>query len=193
MNNIRFKIEFLSGGGWANALGYEADKIYKRFPCVFYYNNNVDPATFDNHVRCDLYTYLEGPHASLTDSAERGPYILMYGFQNELLELESYRIELAKFLIGSSTGTQTKIRFSIIEETPEMLTKYIELYYQEIDLFTTVAQAYPVATAGAVTMSFSSSYINWGNTHTNSFSVSTNPVVITYEYDMESTPSFNNQ
>ena len=49
----------------------------------------------------------------------------MYGFTNDLLESENYRLELAKFLIGSSTGTETKIRFSIIEETPDMLTKYI--------------------------------------------------------------------
>ena len=41
MENIRFKIEFLGGGGWADHLGYEADQIYKRFPCIFYYNNGV--------------------------------------------------------------------------------------------------------------------------------------------------------
>lgn len=99
MQNIRFKIEFLKGG-WAPHLGYEADTIYKRFPCIFYYNNNIDPVTYDNHVTCDLYTYTEGPHASLTDSDERGPYILMYGFTNQLLSTEIYRIELAKFLIG---------------------------------------------------------------------------------------------
>lgn len=115
MTNIRFKIEFLAGGGWADNLGYSANSIYKRFPCVFYYNDLVNPATYDSHVRCDLYTHLTGPHASLTDSAVRGPYILMYGFSNVLSINELYRLELAKFLIGSSTGTDAKIRFSIIE------------------------------------------------------------------------------
>lgn len=115
LNNIRLKIEFLSGGGWATNLGYSANQIYKRFPCVFYYNDLVNSPTYDSHVRCDLYTYLEGPHASLTDVTTRGPYILMYGFQNVLSIDQLYRLELAKFLIGSSTGTGTKIRFSIIE------------------------------------------------------------------------------
>ena len=103
--NIRLKVEFLAGGGWADNLGYEANKIYKRFPCVFYYDDHNNSPTYDSHVNCDLYTYLQGPHASLTDSAERGPYLLMYGFTNDLLYLEDYRLELASFLIGSSTGT----------------------------------------------------------------------------------------
>ena len=63
-NNIRLKVEFLAGGGWADNLGYNADSIYKRFPCVFYYDDGTNPATYDSHVTCDLYTYLQGPHAS---------------------------------------------------------------------------------------------------------------------------------
>lgn len=90
MNNIRLKIEFLAGGGWATALGYEADKVYKRYPCIFYRKDGT-PAS-DGNVECDLYTYLEGPHASLTDSNTRGPYIIMYGFTDPLLLNENYRI-----------------------------------------------------------------------------------------------------
>ena len=192
-NNIRLKVEFLAGGGWAANLGYEADKIYKRFPCIFFYDNKVNTPTYDSHVTCDLYTYLTGPHASLTDSASRGPYLLMYGFQNDLLALEDYRLELAKFLIGSSTGTETKIRFSIIEETPDMLTKYVELYFNEMSVFTTVAQQIPSATVNGISVSPSNSGINYGVTHTNTLTVSTNPHAVLYEYDMESTPSFANK
>jgi hypothetical protein len=105
----------LSGGGWADNLGYESNTIYKRFPCVFYFDNLIDSPTDDENVRCDLYTYTDGPHASLTDADKRGPYILMYGFSNYLDIDELYRLELAKFLIGSSTGIEAKIRFSIIE------------------------------------------------------------------------------
>ena len=127
MNNIRLKVEFLAGGGWAPALGYEADRVYKRYPCIFYRLDGT-PAS-DGNVECDLYTYLEGPHASLTDSSTRGPYLIMYGFSAALMAGENYRLEFAKFLIGASHGTSTWLRFSIIEETPSMLTKYIELYY----------------------------------------------------------------
>lgn len=70
--------------------------------------------TYDSNVKCDLYTYTTGPHASLTDISSRGPYIIMYGFTNQLLINQIYRLELAKFLIGSTPGAGTKIRFSII-------------------------------------------------------------------------------
>ena len=117
----------------------------------------------------------------------------MYGFQNDLLNLEEYRLELAKFLTGSSTGTETKIRFSIIEETPDMLTKYIELYYNEFSVFTTVAQQIPSATVNGITITPSNTYINQGTTHTNTLTVSSNPYAVLYEYDMESTPTFANK
>lgn len=100
---------------------------------------------------------------------------------------------MAKFLIGSSTGVQSKIRFSIIEETPTMLTKYIELYYKEATVFSTVAQQIPTATANSVTVTASNSLINVTTTHTNTFTVGSNSVAIIYEYDTESTPSFTNK
>ncbi len=58
---------------------------------------------------------MDGPHASLTDPASRGPYILMYGFHPQLFKNANYRLELGKFLIGSSSNVDTKIRFSIIQ------------------------------------------------------------------------------
>ena len=39
------------------------------------------------------------------------------------------RLEFGGILIGSSTNLKGNVRFSLIEETPDMLTKYIELYY----------------------------------------------------------------
>jgi hypothetical protein len=44
---------------------------------------------------------------------------------------------VGKFLIGTTSNIAANIRFSIIEETPTMLTKYIELYYNEYVAFTT--------------------------------------------------------
>jgi hypothetical protein len=74
---------------------------------------------------CDLYTYTTGPHASLTDQSLVGPYILVYGFNPQLLLSTNYRLEVGKFLIGSASNVNTLVRFSIIQETPDMLTKYI--------------------------------------------------------------------
>jgi hypothetical protein len=123
VKDIRFKIEFFNSG-WAANLGYEPNQIYKRFPCVLSESTSYPP-TYNNKVVCDLYTYLDGPHASLTDAASRGPYILMYGFHPSLVKNANYRLELGKFLIGSSSNIDTKIRFSIIQETPTMLTPYV--------------------------------------------------------------------
>jgi hypothetical protein len=40
------------------------------------------------------------------------------------------RLELGNFLIGSSTNLLTYVRFSLVQETPTALTKYVELYYK---------------------------------------------------------------
>ena len=117
----------------------------------------------------------------------------MYGFTDNLLELEDYRLELASFLIGSSTGTETKVRFSIIEETPDMLTNYIELYYSEVSIFSTVAQQISTPTANGASLSINNANINVAATHTNTMTVASNSYAVLYEYDMESTPSFTNK
>ena len=57
------------------------------------------------------------------------------------------------------------VRFSLIQETPSMLTKYVELYYNELSLFTSANQAFPSATSGAVTHSLANSVINQVNYH----------------------------
>ncbi len=189
VKDIRFKIEFLNSG-WATNLGYQANQIYKQFPCVLSESTSYPP-TYNNNVVCDLYTYLDGPHASLTDSSARGPYILMYGFYPQLSKTNPYRLELGKFLIGSSSNIDTKIRFSIIQETPDMLTKYIELYYNEVTLFTTTTSLAAVASSFSTTIS--NPQINVYTTHTNTFTVTSNGLAIVYEYDQLSTQSFTNK
>jgi hypothetical protein len=81
-DDLRIKIEFLSvGGGWASNLGFNPNTIYKNFPCVFSDNRAQKvPPQYNSKVTCDLYTYVNGPHASLTNSSARGPYILVGGF-----------------------------------------------------------------------------------------------------------------
>lgn len=74
-----------------------------------------------------------------------------------------------------------------------MLTKYIELYYYETTVFTTVAQQRPTASTNAATITPANSFINVATTHSNTFTTSNNAYAVTYQYDRESTPSFPNQ
>jgi hypothetical protein len=126
VNDLRIKIEFLANGAWAPNLGYDANTIYKNFPCVFSDNKlQALPPQYNSKVTCDLYTYLTGPHASLTNPSARGPYILVSGFTNMMLIGSQVRLELGRFLIGSSTNLAANIRFSLVQETPTMLTKFV--------------------------------------------------------------------
>lgn len=109
-----------------------------------------------------------------------------------MLKNADYRLELGKFLIGSSSNIDAKIRFSIIQETPEMLTKYIELYYNELSLFTTTLSAVTLQ-ANQFTTTMTNSQINVGNYHTHAYTVPSNGLAIVYEYDQSSTQSFTNQ
>lgn len=74
-----------------------------------------------------------------------------------------------------------------------MLGPYIQLYYHETTIFTTVAQQIPTATSNTVTVTLSNADINTATTHTNTFSTSSNANIVTYQYDTESTPSFDNK
>ena len=79
-------MEFLGGAAWATDLGYLPDTIYKRFPCVFSDDSTKTlPPQYNSEVSCDLYTHLTGPHASLTNSSSRGPYLIVSGFTNDML------------------------------------------------------------------------------------------------------------
>jgi len=193
VDNIRLKIEFLGLGGWAANLGYEADKIYKDFPCMFSENRLSSPRANNVNVKCDLYTYLDGPHSSLTtatSSTSKGPYIMVYNFENGLPINNNVRFEIGRLLIGSAVNSDTKIRFSIIEETPDMLTKYIELYFTEFSAFTTVSQSAPTASVDQTIPSLDNSQISITDDHRYSLSTGSNGFAIIYEYDTSSTQSF---
>lgn len=56
-----------------------------------------------------------------------------------------------------------------------------------------MAQQFVSASSNTVTITPSNSLINVATTHTNTFSVSTNSYAVTYQYDKESTPSFDNK
>ena len=181
---FRFKIEFLSGGGWANALGYTPETLTKKFPCYMYGTG----ATDITQISCDLYTFTSGPYASLT-AVNPGPYILVYGFPSNLWQGNSYRFEFPRILIGASTNVQTSIRFSILEETPAMLQPYIELYYEPFTLFTTTSQS--LSTDTAITMgTLSNASINAMSQYTFTWNTVTAADAIIYEFDKNSVPSF---
>lgn len=91
------------------------NQIYKRFPCTFTEDSTQKtPPIYNSDIVCDLYTYLDGPHASLSDTSVRGPYLLVYGFTNGLVKNGNYRLEVGGFKIGPATNTLANIRFSII-------------------------------------------------------------------------------
>lgn len=72
-----------------------------------------------------------------------------------------------------------------------MLTKYIELYVGTKDVFSTVAKNIANPSLLAVTVTPVSPLINTANAvHTGTFTTPTTAIILTYEYDMESTPSF---
>lgn len=151
------------------------------------------PPQYNSQVSCDLYTYLTGPHASLTNSTYRGPYILVSGFTNLMLINAQVRLELGKFLIGSSTNLGAYIRFSLVQETPTMLTKYVELYYNEFKAFTTASQSIANAGTGILTDSITNAKINTVSNHRITYTAPSTFFAVMYQFDMISTPSFTNQ
>ena len=96
-------------------------------------------------------------------------------------------------MIGSSTNLKANVRLSLIEETPDMLTKNIELYYNELSLFTSTSQAIASPTTGAVTDSLGNALINQISNHTIAFTAPQNFWAVIYEFDQISTPSFPSQ
>lgn len=72
-----------------------------------------------------------------------------------------------------------------------MLTKYIELYVGSKTVFTTEAKNVANPSLLAVTVTPVSPLINTANAvHTGTLTSPASAIFLTYEYDMESTPSF---
>jgi hypothetical protein len=67
---------------------------------------------------------------------------MMYGFQSTLLNSDQLILELPGLKISTGgSGTAASIRFSILEETPAMLEPYVELYYSNLTVFTTLVSS----------------------------------------------------
>jgi hypothetical protein len=73
-----------------------------------------------------------------------------------------------------------------------MLTKYVELYYNEFSAFTTSVQSKPTAGSGTVTDSITNSLINVASQHTFTYTAPSTFFAALYEFDQISTPSFTN-
>jgi hypothetical protein len=61
-----------------------------------------------------------------------------------------------------------------------MLTSYIELYYKQVTVFTSVSQQIPTASSNTVIITPSNANINAGTTHTNTFTSTANSIAVTY-------------
>ena len=133
---LRFKVGF-SQSSWDSALGYNPDDILRQYPCTL---GGVNVAA-DPFVQCDLYSYGIGPYTTIaqTNPPSPGPYIIVYGFRPTLLIGDSLILELPKLKISpGGSGTTASIRFSILEETPAMLEPYVEIFYSNVVVFTTL-------------------------------------------------------
>ena len=93
------------------------------------------------NIHCDLYTY-SGRYTAYSDMDinfdPTGPYILIYGFDETVPIGSNIKIDFPKILVGNAVGVSAKIGVSILEETPGELEPYVELYYQDLPVFTTL-------------------------------------------------------
>ena len=70
------------GSGWAENVGYQDESLYQRIPCV------VKGLAGDN-IHCDLYTYDEvlSPYSNLHINNDlSGPFVMVYGFEQNIVE-----------------------------------------------------------------------------------------------------------
>lgn len=74
-----------------------------------------------------------------------------------------------------------------------MLTKYVELYYNEFTAFTTTTQTNPTAGTGILTDVITNAEINAVSEHTIAYTAPSSFFAVIYEFDQISTPSFTNQ
>lgn len=108
-------VQFLNadGSGWAHSLGYQIDRIYQRYPCVVV-------GLVGTNIHCDLYTYYqrETPYSNMHINRDfSGPYILVYGFNQNVPTGIPVRIEIPKIKVGSTPLSKAWLGVSILEET----------------------------------------------------------------------------
>lgn len=73
------------------------------------------------NIHCDLYTFYKRvtPYSNLHINNDfSGPYILIYGFNQNVPTGIPVRIEIPKIKVGSTPFTQAHLGISILEETP---------------------------------------------------------------------------
>jgi hypothetical protein len=74
-----------------------------------------------------------------------------------------------------------------------MLTKYVELYYNEFVAFTTTTQSIPTAGTGVITDVITNAQINVVSNHRMTYTAPATFFAVIYSFDQISTPSFTNQ
>ncbi len=73
------------------------------------------------NIHCDLYTFYKRvtPYSNLHINNDfSGPYILIYGFNQNVPTGIPVRIEIPKIKVGSTPFAQAHLGISILEETP---------------------------------------------------------------------------
>ena len=99
---------------WDSTLGYQADRIYKEFPCVVL-------GLPGNRIKCDLYTYVDalGPYNKLhIRSKLLGPFFMVYGFTNPVPQGIDIQVYLPGIKTSTNVGADAMVSFSILQETP---------------------------------------------------------------------------
>lgn len=119
---------------WHATLGFDADKIYKEFPCVVVGFTGL-------RIRCDLYTYVNslGPYNKLhIRSKQTVPFIMVYGFEQPIPVGSTIKIYFPGIKLSNSVGADALVSFSILQETPGDTEPYIELYHQNVIVFKSI-------------------------------------------------------
>lgn len=105
-------VQFLNddGSAWAPSVGYEINKIYQRYPCVVV-------GLVGTNIHCDLYTYYQAvtPYSNMhINNNISGPYILIYGFDQNIATGIPVRLEIPKIKLGSVVGAKALLGLSIL-------------------------------------------------------------------------------
>ena len=96
---------------WHPTLGYDADKVYKEFPCVVV-------GLPGQRIKCDLYTYVNsvGPYNKLhINSRSLAPYIMVYGFETPVTTGSNIKIYLPGIKLSNNIGAGAVVSFSILQ------------------------------------------------------------------------------
>jgi hypothetical protein len=140
---FQFNPDVNGRNAWHSTLGYQPNRIYKDFPCVISVN------VVGDKIKCDLYTYVNtlGPYNKLhIRSKSTGPFIMVYGFLNPAINVD-IQVYLPGIKTSTSVGADAMVSFSILQETPGDTEPYIELYHQDIKMFTMINPPNIVSTA----------------------------------------------